>query len=124
MNSLTIAGNIARDGELRVTSKGDQVLSFSVADNQGKDKQAIFWQASLFGKRAESLRNWLKKGQAVTIAGTVTQRQYKDKEGQEKTATEVRVIEIALQGKPPVQETPKQQASNGFADIGDDSIPF
>ena len=123
MNIINIAGGLGRDAEFRTTPKGDSVLSFSVADKQYGDKPTIWWSCGLFGKRAESLRDFLKKGQNVTVAGQVTQRQYKDKEGQEKTATEVRVIEIALQGKPPVQEAPKPANRGSFDDM-DSDVPF
>jgi single-strand DNA-binding protein len=98
MNSLTVAGNITRDAEVRFLPNGDPVASFSIADNQGKDKPAIFWNASLFGKRAESLAQYLVKGQAVTITGTVTEREYTDKDGHKRKAMDVRVSDVALQG--------------------------
>jgi single-strand DNA-binding protein len=132
MNNLTIAGRIGKDPERRSLNDGTTVLSFSVADDQGKDKQAIWWRCSLFGKRADSLAQYLTKGSSVTVSGTVTEREFTDKEGQQRKAMEVRVNDIALQGGKPAQEerpaskpapklAPKQSA--GFDDMGDD-IPF
>lgn len=97
MNNITIASNIARDAEVRYLPNGDPVASFSIADNQGKDKPAIFWRCSLFGKRAESLAPYLTKGQAVTVSGTVTEREYQ-KDGTTHKAMEIRVQDVALQG--------------------------
>lgn len=133
MNNISIAGNVAKDTEVRYLPNGDPIASFSVADNQGKDKQAIFWRCSLFGKRAESLGPYLTKGQAVTISGSVTEREYTDKDGQQKKAQEIRVNDLALQGgkregAAPAQRqapapAPRQAGGSGFDDM-DDEIPF
>lgn len=98
MNSITIAGQLGKDSELRFLSNGDPVCSFSVADQQGKDKPTIWWNCSLFGKRAESLQKYLIKGQNVTICGSVSERDWTDKEGNKRKSMDVRVNEIALQG--------------------------
>ena len=68
MNSITITGNLTRDAELRSLNDGTAVLSFAVADNQGKDKKAIFWDCSLFGKRADPVDG---SGIWLTTSGTV-----------------------------------------------------
>jgi len=58
----------------------------------------------LFGKRAESLQQYLSKGQKVTVCGTVSERDWTDKSGVTRKAMDVRVNDIALQGE-------KQQAN-------------
>lgn len=130
MNSITIAGQLGKDAEVRFLPNGDPVASFSVADSQGKDKPTIWWRCSLFGKRAESLAPYLLKGQAVTVSGTVTERKYTDNSGQERTVMEVRVNDLALQGgkreaaapAPAAQRKAPTTAGSGFDDGGD--IPF
>ncbi len=133
MNSITIAGQLGRDAEQRYLPNGDAVASFSVADSQGKDKPTIWWNCSIFGKRAEALTQYLTKGQAVTVVGNVTQREYNDKDGNKRTSMDVRVGEIALQGGKRDSE-PRQAPSHdavkarqlpkgGFDDM-DDDIPF
>lgn len=98
MNSITIAGPLGRDAEQRFLPTGDAVCSFSIADSQGRDKPTTWWSCSLFGKRAEALQQYLVKGQYVTVAGSVSQREYTDKNGQQVKAFDVRVNELALQG--------------------------
>lgn len=132
MNSITIAGQLGRDAEVRYLPNGDPVCSFSVADNQGREKPAIWWACSLFGKRAESLAQYLVKGQSVTVTGTVTERIYTDKQGNERKAQDVRVQDVALQGgrREAQPETPSQPKAkpaaqgSGFDDMDDDQIPF
>lgn len=133
MNSLTIAGQLGRDAEVRYLPNGDPVCSFSIADSQGRDKPTIWWTASLFGKRAESLAPYLLKGQAVTVSGTVSEREWTDKDGQKRKSMDVRVQDLALQGGKREGTTPvktqdgqvghaKRPASSGFDD--GDEIPF
>ena len=136
MNNITVAGNLTRDAELRHTSSGDSVLSFTVADNGSrKDQKAIYWSCSLWGKRAEALQPYLRKGDNVTIAGVVSQREYTDKAGQPRMSLDVRVSEIALQGGKPTgtgsgqvpyqtspAPTPRSSGAGDFDTDGD--IPF
>lgn len=128
MNVITVAGPLSRDAETRCLPNGDPVASFSVADNQGKDKHAIFWRCSLFGKRAESLAPYLIKGQQVTVSGSVTEREYTDKDGQQRKVQEIRVNDVALQGgkrdeAPARQAAQRRQPTPDHSDFSD-SIPF
>ena len=137
MNVITIAGNLGKDIEIRRTPNGDAVGSFSVGDSQGQDKPTIWWRCQLWGKRAEALAPFLLKGQPVTVSGEVTEREYTDKDNQQRKAQEVRVNNVKLQGSKqgsapapaPRQPqraaapAPRQGGSSGFDDM-DDSIPF
>jgi single-strand DNA-binding protein len=133
MNNITIAGQLGRDAEVRYLPNGDAVANFSVADSQGKDKPTIWWNCSLFGKRAESLAPYLVKGQSVTVSGNVTEREYTDKEGNQRKQMDIRVADVALQGgkreeqpRAAAKTQPQKQVakpSSGFDDM-DDDIPF
>ena len=130
MNSITIAGTLGRDAEIKYMANGDAVTSFSVADSQGKDKPTTWWSCSLFGKRAESLSQYLLKGSAVTVSGSVTEREWTDKEGSKRKSMDVRVQDIALQGgkrDAAPQQAPQRQAQkpapSGFDEI-DSDVPF
>jgi len=135
MNVITVAGPLGRDAEVRYLPNGDPVASFSVADSQGKDKPTIWWRCSLFGKRAEYLSQYLTKGQQVTVSGSVTEREYTDKDGQQRKVQEIRVNDVALQGgkregaaPAPAQRqapapAPRQAGGSGFDDMNDD-VPF
>lgn len=104
MNIICVAGQLGRDSELRHLPNGDAVLGFSVADDQGREKPTIWWNCSLFGKRAESLAQYLTKGQKVTVTGQVTEREYTNKEGAKVKAQDIRVNDVALQGGPKQSE--------------------
>jgi single-strand DNA-binding protein len=131
MNNITICGALGKDSELRSIPSGDQVLSFSVADSQGRDKPTIWWNCQLWGKRAASLQQYLIKGQQVTVIGSVSEREWTDKDGGKRKSLEVRVSEVALQGRPQGEApaaapaTPKAAAkpASGFDDF-DLDVPF
>lgn len=132
MNNITIAGQLGRDAEARYMPNGDPVLSFSVADSQGKDKPTIWWNCQLFGKRAESLAPYLTKGQSVTVSGNITEREYTAKDGTQRKSMEIRVADVALQGgKRDAAPAPQRQAQSaapshqgsGFDDL-DSDLPF
>jgi single-strand DNA-binding protein len=134
MNSISIAGVLGKDPELKQVGQ-DQVLSFTVADSQGKEKPTLWWNCQMWGKRATTLQQYMAKGQKVTVSGNVQMREYTDKNGDKKTAMDVRVNDVALQGSGGEQQAPARQAAparqpqrqapapSGFDDM-DDDIPF
>jgi single-strand DNA-binding protein len=127
MNVITIAGGLGRDAELKYLNNGDPICNFSVADSQGRDKGTIWWSCTLFGKRGESLAQYLTKGQSVTVVGTVTEREWQDKEGAKRKSMDVRVIEIALQGgrkEAEPQEERRAAPKPAPAQDMDDDVPF
>ena len=74
MQVTMIAGNVGKDAVLRRTGNGDAVLGFSVAVDNGKDKNgnkrdSTWYSCSIWGKRAESLENYIKKGTKLTLTG-------------------------------------------------------
>ena len=123
MNSITICGNLGKDCETRYLANGDAVSSFSVADSQGKDKPSIWWSCALFGKRGESLEPYLTKGQTVTVVGTVSQREYTDKDGNKRTSMDVRVNDVALQGGKPAGTSPVRTADGTIANVRTSQAP-
>lgn len=102
-----------------------------MADSQGRDKPTIWWNCQIWDKRAEALAHYLLKGQAVTVTGTVSEREY-EKDGQKRKAMDVRVTDVALQGgKPESAPAPRQApapqraAAPAPSDWDDsDPIPF
>lgn len=76
MQVTMIAGNVGKDAVLRRTSNGDAVLGFSVAVDNGKDKNgnkrdSTWYRCSVWGKRAESLEGYIKKGTKLALTGRV-----------------------------------------------------
>lgn len=84
MQQLTLAGTVGRDAELRRTNNGDAVLNFSLAIDNGKDKDgnkrdATWFDCSLWGKRAEALQSYVLKGGKLTVTGRPSAREHNGK---------------------------------------------
>jgi single-strand DNA-binding protein len=146
MNVISISGNVTKDGEIRTIPSGESVLQFSVADNMiGKDKGAIFWNCSFWGKRGVAVADFIRKGQPVTVNGSISERSYVDKDGQQRKSIDVHVNDIALQGgkpqgtqepreprqaptpspRPQAQRTaPAAASGSGFDDFDSSDVPF
>lgn len=130
MNVFNFTGGLGRDSEVRHTPKGDAINSFSVAVNSGYgDKAITSWvNCNLWGKQAESLAPYLKKGTKVAISGELTNRPYTTKDGAEKFSLEVRVNSLTLiGGKPDGSENSNVHDTRTDAKTEqefEDSIPF
>lgn len=84
MQKLIIAGNVGKDAELRRTQSGDAVLGFSLAVNNGKDRdgnrrESTWFDCSIWGKRAESLQGHIRKGVKLVLEGRPTTREHNGK---------------------------------------------
>jgi single-strand DNA-binding protein len=125
MNSITVAGTLGKDAEVKYLANGDALCNFSVADSMGRDKGTIWWNCGLYGKRAESLSQYLLKGQAVTVTGSVSEREWTDKEGNKRKSMDVRVNDIALQGGRKDAEPQQRQAPRPApVEMDDGDLPF
>lgn len=100
MNHIAFDGRLAADAELRYTPSGEPVLSFRVASDIGfgERKTTNWFSCQVWGKRGESLKNYLAKGQQVTVYGQLTLREWQDKSGVKHLSPEVRINELSLQG--------------------------
>ena len=127
MKNLTIAGRLTKNAETRDVGS-DRVTSFSVAvdDRQGKEKGTLFFDASLWGKRGDSLAPHLTKGSSVTVSGDLGTREHNGK-----TYLTIRVGDVTLQGGKPATggggeargEYSNKPSLRDSYDLNDD-IPF
>ena len=83
MQTVIIAGNVGNVKEIRDVG-GDKVLNFSIAVDNGKDKngerrESTWWDCSLWGKRAESLAPYIAKGSKLTVQGKPSARAHEGK---------------------------------------------
>ena len=132
MQQLLIAGNIGKNAEVRRLQNGDPVCNFSVAVDNGKDKQgqrrdSTWYDCSLWGKRGEALEQYLTKGGKVTVTGRPTVRVHEGK-----AYLGINVDQITLQGGGNSSGERDQGGGGGYGAGGgpnsggmaDDEIPF
>jgi single-strand DNA-binding protein len=105
VNKVILVGNLGRDAELRYTPGGAAVSKFSLAttevwtDKSGQRQERTEWHnIDLWGKQAESLNEYLRKGKQVYIEGRLQTDEYTDKEGAKRKSTKVRCDRVVLLG--------------------------
>lgn len=116
INRVNISGNLTRDAELRTTQSGTGILGFGVAVNdRRKNPQTGEWEdvpnyidCVIFGKRAESLSQYLTKGTKVAIEGKLRWSQW-EREGQKRSKIEVIVDEIEFMSRRNDDQQPQFQ---------------
>ena len=113
MQILMIAGNVGKDAVLRRTQDGDAVLGFSLAVDNGKDKDgnarpATWYDCSIWGKRAESLERHIVKGLKLALSGRPSAREHDGK-----AYLGISVDELTFQGSPSGERDLKPDHSGG-----------
>lgn len=124
MNHVTLIGRLTKDPEVRYTQQGTPVGTFTLAVDRrvakDKPKEADFIPCVVWGKTAEVVGNWCKKGKQVGVEGRIQVRSYDAKDGSKRYVTEVIVSELELLGK---SEGSNKQGG-GYPPLDDESIPF
>lgn len=134
MNTVIMMGRLTRDPEIRPTTTGNVVASFSIAvDRRFKregEPEADFFNCTAFGRTAEFVEKYFTKGKKILLTGSIQNDNYTNKDGQKVYATKIIVenVEFAA-SKNAEQTTPAEpaQTSDGFMSIpeGDlDELPF
>lgn len=95
INSIVIVGRLTRDPEARKTTTGTSVASFRLASDDSYrsangEKSTVFMDVTVFGKLADTVTKYMRKGSLVGVTGRLSQRKYMSS----KTNTEVTVTEI------------------------------
>ena len=118
LNKVTLIGNLGADPEVRSTSNGSRVATLSLATsrqwkNQSGEKQektewhrCVAWNSNWAGASgkgsgtglADIVEKYCRKGERVYVEGAIEYGQYKDKEGQTRYTTEIKVRELMLLG--------------------------
>ena len=96
MNRATLVGHAGRDPELRNLPNGGKAATFSLAtaekwtDREGKPAETTDWhRVVVYGATAEIVRTMLRKGDPVMVEGRIATRKYNDREGTERSVTEI-----------------------------------
>lgn len=95
LNHIAVMGRLARDPELRRTSSGTAVTSFSlacerdIADKQSGERAVDFIDCVAWGGTAENTARYLAKGDMAAVSGRLQIRQYTDEAGQKRRQAEI-----------------------------------
>lgn len=145
INKAILFGNLTRDPELRALPSGMNVVNFSIATNRvfrdrdgKKQEQTDFHNIVVFGRQADTVSQYLKKGSSVFIEGRIQTRSWDDKaSGEKKYRTEIVADRVQFGPKSGggggkradvPEEEPAPSSSSGIDypkdDINPEDIPF
>lgn len=120
MNKVMLIGRLTRDPDIKATTTGMTVASFSLAVNRRKKDEADFINCKAFDKTADVVSKYCAKGKQVCVLGRIQTGSYTAKDGHKVYTTDVMVDELELLGsredapKPEPKPAPKQ---SGFFDV-------
>lgn len=128
LNKVQVIGNVGQDPEIRYMPSGGAVANLTIATsekwkdkNSGEQKEETEWhKIAVFGKLAEIIGEYVRKGSKIYIEGKLKTRKWTDQQGQEKYTTEI-VVDgfsgsmIMLDGKPQGQSNQQAPQQQGYA---------
>lgn len=147
-NRCVLLGNLGQDPELKTMPSGDKLANISVATTDqwrdkatGEKREETQWHnVSAFGRTAEVIGQYARKGSPVLIEGSIRYRQFTDKDGNKRTATEIRADRVVLLGtgrresdplpsdrpgqRPQERPSAPLRMSSGYEKDFDSDIPF
>lgn len=102
INLIVLEGRLTRNAEMK-SAGSSTVTTFSIANNRGykKDGQwvdnSFFFDCEIWGPFGESIRQYLNKGQKITVTGELVQNRWNDKDGKIRTSDKIRVKDLSIQ---------------------------
>ena len=140
MNKWVGVGRLVRDPDVRALNDGKTVSKFTMAvdrrfKNKNGEKEADFIPVVVFGKPAEFVAEYIKKGSMVSVSGRITTGSYDNKEGKNVYTTEITADEVNSIGNKKDNQQGEQQSKNKKVDVmsldedfhlisDDDELPF
>ena len=109
LNKVTLIGNLGNDPEVRSTTGGNRVATFSLAtsrswnDAAGSKQEKTEWHRCVVwntknSQLADIVEKYVKKGDKLYVEGRIEYRQWQDKENQTRYSTEINVRELIMLG--------------------------
>lgn len=133
MNKVILLGNVGNDPEIKTFESGTMKASFPLAtsekwtDKEGNKKEQTEWHnCEVWGKRAEVIEKYVKKGQKLLVEGKIKTEKWEDKDGNNRYTTKINVADFLFagggngSGESTEQPQPTPNANSGR---GDD-LPF
>ena len=127
MNKFVAVGRTTKDCDIRSTSTGKQVATFTLAagrdfKNAQGEREADFLPCVVWGKLSEVCEKYVTKGKQIAVAGRIQTRNYEDKDGQRRYITEVIVSDLQLLGS---RQDAQQSQEPEYTEVEPDTeLPF
>jgi single-strand DNA-binding protein len=127
VNKVQLLGNIGKDPEVRETKAGNianmvMATSERYTDKSGQKQEKTEWHnLVVFGKLADIVAKYVKKGDKLYVEGSITTRKWEDKEGNTRYNTEIKVRDLTMLGGTENRSTQPEAVAAGE---DEDSLPF
>lgn len=130
MNKVIIIGRLTKDVELLETQGGTPLARLSVAVNRSYknsdgEREADFFNVTVWGNQAENCRKYLEKGRQVAIQGELRNDTYTDNNGDKRTSTTINAQEVEFIGSAATSGEKVKKEPLKLQQIEDDGdLPF
>ena len=123
INKCTLLGNCGKDPEIKQTSTGKKVATFSLATTEkySGESKTTWHNIVVWEKLAEICEKYVKKGSQLFIEGKISYRVWEDKDGNKRNITEIVASEIKLLGGKPES---KVETRESIMNAPDDDLPY
>lgn len=135
-NKVILIGNLTRDIELKYLPKGTAVCNLSLAVNRrwktesGEEKEDVYFaECKAFGKQAETLAQYVRKGNPLMIEGRLTREEWDDKKTGDKRSTTrimIETFQFLKERSEGAASAPRQESAPAAPkpDLDADDLPF
>ena len=125
INSVNIVGRSTKDVELKTTANGTNLATISLAVNHTNDLTSYF-DIVCFGRTAENVAKYVKKGKQVIVSGRLQRRKWQTKEGENRYSVEIIANQVQFVGSAENAQTAKDAVIDDISDEPVDlsDIPF
>lgn len=125
INRVVLVGRLTRDPELRRTQEGTAVANFTIAvDDRFNKENTNFFNCVAWGKTAEFVSEYIKKGHLVGVDGRLAQRTYENNSGQKVVVVEIIAEQVQSYQPRETEQTPTAAPSVAVDEVDDDDLPF
>ena len=134
INNIVLTGRLTTQPELKTTTNGISVLSFSIAVERnyssGGERQTDFINCVAYRGTAEFISRYFSKGEMIALTGSLQMRKYETQQGEKRTVYEVVINEVSFCGSKSTGSTSEETAPD-FEEVntkdelsGEDDLPF
>ena len=116
MNQVVLVGRTTKDIELKYSQNQTAIARFSIAIDRGKDKGTDFINCIAFGRTAENMEKYVKKGDQVALHGHISTGSYTNKQGQKVYTTDIIADSVEF-------IEPRKKNNDEFTPM-DEDLPF
>lgn len=136
MNKVVLIGRLTKDPELRyIPNSGKAVANFTLAVDRiykrEGEQQADFFRIVAWGKQAENVAEYLKKGSQCAVTGSIHNNNYEDRDGNMRYSTDINADWVQFLSKAGASKqdnyssrVTSDQGEDNFPYIDDDDVPF